>query len=214
MYPYSLLTSKINISKILPNTLGTPFFFDYTDPIFSELPIRDTVFMQEWTMRVLEKSGKRWGIAGYLEDRSLRLRGTHLIDEWRVYHLGVDIIAPADTPIFSPLDGEVTESTIEPGKANYGGYVVVRYAIEDEDIYILYGHLDPNSLVPAWPIVSGQEIGKIGSSRVNGDWTTHLHMQAITKAGIDTWKSKWYCSHEDLPTIRNYCPDPSFLIRY
>ena len=51
------------------------------------------------------------------------------MDEGRVYHLGIDIIAPADTPILSPLDGEVIESTIEPGKANYGGYVIVRYIV-------------------------------------------------------------------------------------
>jgi hypothetical protein len=81
MYPYFLLEKNIEIHPILPDDFGDPYFFDYTDPIFSELPIRDTKFMQKWTMKVLEKSGKKWGIAGYLEDRSRRLQGTPLIDE-------------------------------------------------------------------------------------------------------------------------------------
>lgn len=214
MYPYFLLKSTVELHSFIAHGMWSPHIFDYTDPIFAELPIRDAVYMQQWTMSTLEQSGKKWWIAWYLEDRSLRLRGTHLIDEGRVYHLGVDIIAPADTSIFSPLDGTVVESTIEPWKANYGGYVIVRYSIWREDIYVLYGHLDPKSLAPIWDTFAGQSIGKIWSPEVNGDWTTHLHMQALTEAWLKDWKNKGYCSLADLPTIKNYCPDPSFLMRY
>lgn len=214
MYPYNLLLNSMKIQSILPKEIWSPFIFDYTDPIFGELPIRDTQYMQQWTMDVLEKSGKKWWIAWYLEDRSLRLRGTHLIGEGRVYHLGIDIIAPTNTSILSPLDGEVIESTIEPWKANYGGYTIIRYIIWNENLYVLYGHLDPTSLAPVWDIQIGAPVWNIWSPEVNGDWTTHLHMQALTEAWLKGWKDKWYCALKDLPTIRNYCPDPSFLIRY
>ncbi len=213
-YPLTTLNTQIELSNIIDINMWSPLFFDYTDPIFAELPIRDTQYMQRWTMGVLEKSGKKWWIAWYLEDRSLRLRWTHLIDEGRIYHLGIDIIAPANTPILSPLDGEVIESTIEPWKANYGGYTIIRYTVWDENLYVLYGHLDPTSLAPVWGIKMGRAVWNIWSPEVNGDWTTHLHMQALTEAWLKDWKSKWYCSLADIPTIRNYCPDPSFLLRY
>jgi murein DD-endopeptidase MepM/ murein hydrolase activator NlpD len=207
-------SSDLYIHPLVSISFQDPFFFDYTDPLFSQLPVRDTLFMQKWTEDTLKKNGKKWWIAWYLEDRSRRLQGTHLIDQWRIYHLGVDIIAPADTPILSPLDGEVIESSVEIGKASYGGYVVIRYPILWENFCVLYGHLDPNALHSVWPISIGSELGKIGSSNVNGDWTTHLHMQAFTGKDIDIWKSKGYCTLSDIPTIQEYCPDPSFLIRY
>lgn len=191
-----------------------PHFFDYTDNIFKELPVRDTKYMQQWTMNVLKETGKEWWIAGYLEDRSLRLRGTHLIDDWRIYHLGVDIIVPAETRVFSPLNGEIIERSVELWKAGYWGYLIVKHSIWGEIFYILYGHLSPESLSSTWTIRGGQEIGKIWSPEVNGDWTTHLHMQVLTEIWLKEWKSKGYCSVDDLPIIRNYCPDPSFLIRY
>lgn len=213
-YPVSVLKQTSQIIPILPSSMWSPLIFDYTDPIFSELPIRDTVFMQEWTMKTLEEAGKKWWIAGYLEDRSRRLRGTHLIEEWRVYHLGIDIIAPANTSILSPIDGQVIESTIESWKASYGWYVITQYTIAWENIYVLYGHLDPSTLTPIGTIEAGQKVGNIWAPEVNGGWTTHLHMQALTEEWLKTWKNKWYCSLADLPTIRNYCPDPGFLIRY
>lgn len=199
---------------MLPEWFWSPFLFNYTDPIFSELPIRDTRYMQEWTETLLENNGKKWGIAGYLEDRSLRLRGTHLINEGRVYHLGVDIIASADTPIYCPLDGEVIESAVEWWKASYGGYLLVKYPLIGEDFHVLYGHLDPNTLHSLWSIIRGESLGNIGSPEVNGDWTTHLHLQAFTGKDIDIWKLKGYCTLLDTQTIHQYCPDPSFLIRY
>lgn len=205
---------RLYIHPLFSTSFQDPFFFYYTDPIFAELPVRDTLFMQKWTENMLKKNGKKWGIAWYLEDRSMRLRGTHLIDEGRVYHLGVDIIAPADTPIYCPLDGEVIESAVEWWRASYGGYLLVRYPAIAEHFSVLYGHLDPHTLHPVWPISSGDELWKIGSPEVNGDWTTHLHMQAFTGKDINIWKSKGYCALSDIPTIHQYCPDPSFLIRY
>lgn len=206
----------MNFTHLHPITflLGKPYLFNYTDPIFAELPIRDTVFMQAWNEEILRKNNAKWGIAGYLEDRSLRLRGTKLIDEWRIYHLGIDIIAPTNTLIYSPLEGEVIESTVELWKANYWGYVIISYPSLWDGFCILYGHLDPDSLHSLGTIWKWDSVGSIWSPAVNGEWTTHLHMQAFTGKDIEKWKSKWYCSIEDLPTIRDYCPDPSFLIRY
>lgn len=214
MYPYFLLQKNIEIYPILPDDFGNPYFFNYTDPIFAELPIRDISFMQAWNNQALAESGKKWWIAWYLEDRSHRLRWTHLIDEWRVYHLGIDIIAPAGTNIYSPLDGTVVESTIEPGKASYGWYVLIEYIVNWSSFFLLFGHLDPETLHPIGSIRSWESIGNIWSGEVNGGWTSHLHIQAFTWKDFDIWKMKWYCTLEDIPKMWWICPDPSFLIRY
>ncbi len=214
-----------NVSGQIENTLctnfapliqemGEPYFFDYTDPIFWELPIRDIAFMQNWNETTLRDNNAQWGIAWYLEDRSLRLHWTHLLKQWRIYHLGIDVIAQAWTNIFSPLAWEVIESAVELWNAGYGGYVIIRYMIENSGFYVLYGHLDPSSLHDVWPINSGEALWEIGSPDVNGWWTTHLHMQAFTWVDFEEWKMKGYCSMEDMKKIRNICPDPSFLLRY
>ncbi len=206
--------------KIHPNLtpliqeMGEPYFFDYTDPIFWELPIRDITFMQSWNEKILNDNSRKWGIAWYLEDRTLRLRWTHLLEAWRVFHLGIDIIAPAWTNIFSPLTWEVIESAIELWNAGYGGYVIVRYTIEDYIFYTLYWHLNPDSLHNLWLIDSGEIIWEIGSPNVNGWWTTHLHMQNFTWIDFEKWKMKGYCSLEDLKIINTISPDPSFLLCY
>jgi hypothetical protein len=43
--------------------MGEPHLFDYTDPIFSELPIRDIAFMQNWNEQTLRDNNREWGIA-------------------------------------------------------------------------------------------------------------------------------------------------------
>lgn len=213
-YPFNILFSETIPASIVSSKLGDPLIFDYTDTIFWELPVRDMVFMQKWTQDFLEKNEKKWGIAGFLEDRSLRLRWTPMVDEWRIFHLWIDIIAPENTEIFSPFAGEIIESTVEPWKASYWGYVVVRYDINWCIFYVLFGHLDPKSLPALWAVVQWGEVGKIWSPEVNGGWTTHTHMQVLTEEGFKEYKNKGYCRSSDIGTIENYCPNPCFLLRY
>ena len=77
-------------------------------------------------------------------------------DQKRFYHLGLDVTAPAQTPIHAPLDGIVFQSGHEEGEGNYGGFVVLQHERKDDaPLYSFYGHLDKNSQ----PIV-GQKIQK------------------------------------------------------
>jgi hypothetical protein len=170
--------------------------------------------MQTWNNQVLIKNNKKWWIAWYLEDRSYRLKWTHLINEWRVYHLGIDIIAPAGTTISNPLYGTVVESTVESGKAGYGGYVIIKYTHHWLSFFVLFGHLDPMTLHSVGSIKAWENIGNIWSDKVNGGWTSHLHMQTFTGKDLNIWKMKGYCTLEDIPKMWWICPDPSFLIRY
>lgn len=65
-------------------------------------------------MKLLEQSGKTWGIGGYLDDRSPKLKGTHIFEQGRIFHLGIDLMTRGVADIYNPLDGEVYESGYEP----------------------------------------------------------------------------------------------------
>lgn len=54
---------RLYIHPLFSTSFQDPLFFNYTDPIFAELPVRDTLFMQKWTEDILNKNGKKWGIA-------------------------------------------------------------------------------------------------------------------------------------------------------
>lgn len=213
-YPFNLLVSDLEIHPIIDTHLWLPFLFDYTDQIFWTLPIRDTAYMQKWNEEILRLNKKQWWIAWYLEDRSLRLAWTHLVSSGRTYHIWIDIIAAAGVELHSPLDGEIIESSYEEGKANYGWYIVVAYTLMESTFYVLFWHLDPKTSRRVGSVKKGEVFGTIWSAEVNGDWTTHTHMQVFTGKEFETWKSKGYCTLEDMKTIQQICPDPSFLLRY
>ena len=90
----------------------------------------------------LKNSGKKWGIGKYLEERENILRGSiNIINEKRIYHLGLDIIVPYNSVVFCPLDGYVYKLGKETQKGNYGGYLVLKHQVNNQAFYSLYGHL-------------------------------------------------------------------------
>jgi 4-aminobutyrate aminotransferase-like enzyme/Ser/Thr protein kinase RdoA (MazF antagonist) len=129
--------------------------------------------------------------------------------ETRTIHVGLDLFAPAGTPVHAPLDGVVHLVTVNDGPLDYGGVVILRHEARDRgtgaqapstrhdlashqspgtrhqapEFFTLYGHLSPSSLeglrVGA-PVAAGQRIATLGAPGENGGWTPHLHLQVIT----------------------------------
>ncbi len=100
-------------------------------------------------------------------------------------HAGIDVHAPAGTPVYTNRIGKQVE---RDRSASYGHYSVIRYTVNGTEYYALYGHLSETydqglaELVP-----DGTQIGKIGADASNGDGArtdTHVHIQVATsKAG-------------------------------
>lgn len=176
-------------------------FHDFNDAIFNEL----------------KHSGKKWGVGKYLEERKNILRGSiNIINEKRIYHLGLDIIVPYNSVVFCPLDGYVHKLGKETQKGNYGGYLVLKHQVNNQTFYSLYGHLKtPHKVQLGQELVAGQELGKIGKESDSGGWFCHLHLQIITQKAMNEGYSEWgYISKKLLPKVGEYFPNPDFLFKY
>jgi len=90
------------------------------------------------------------------------------------FHRGVDIAAPAGSPVRAALDGKVTIVAEDPV---LGLYVMVRHQIGYSTVY---GHLQQALVRPGAAVTRGQRIGLVGSSgKATGP---HLHFE-VRKSG-------------------------------
>lgn len=122
---------------------------------------------------------KGWGIGRYNEKRT-NMYDTPLFEGRRNIHMGIDIWASAGEPVFSFWEGVVVYKQENDNDGDYGPTIVIKYNLDGEDLFALYGHLSRESLemVEAGERISkGQQIATIGSKKVNGGWEPHLHFQ-------------------------------------
>ena len=154
---------------------------------------------------------------GYDEDRAIYSGEAFTAgDEPRTIHLGLDIAAPAGTPVFAPLAGVVHSFQDNAAPFDYGPTIILEHNVASGvTFHTLYGHLSRESLegLRAGRIFSaGQEIATLGTAEVNGNWPPHLHFQVV----LDIAERKG-----DFPGVfrksqRDYwkrvCPDPRSLL--
>ena len=198
---------------------GEPYVFDFSSKNPKTLNYNLDNFQEfnEDIFNELKNSGMNWGIGKYLEERSNILRGSaNIINEKRIYHLGLDIIVPFNSVVFCPLDGYVQKLGKETQKGNYGGYLVLKHKIKNQTFYSLYGHLKtPHKVQLGQEIVSGQELAVIGKESDSGGWFCHLHLQIITQKAMNEGYSEWgYISKKLLPKVEEYSPDPNFIFKW
>lgn len=217
------LTSVLKENDIYPLfgdlLKGQPYVFDFSskNPKTIEYNLNNFQDFNDAIFNELKNSGMKWGVGEYLEERRNILRGSiNIINEKRIYHLGLDIIVPYNSVVFCPLDGYVHKLGKETQKGNYGGYLVIKHEIKDQTFYSLYGHLKtPHKVQLGQELVAGQELGKIGKESDSGGWFCHLHLQIITQKAMNEGYSEWgYISKKLLPEVGEYFPNPDFLFKY
>lgn len=152
-----------------------------------------------------------------------------LTDETRTVHLGIDLFAEVGTPVRAPLAGRVVAVADNAAAQDYGPVVVLEHEVGLEKtegrrqkavngvvkFYTLYGHLTRESLKKlkvGQKIKNGQKFAEIGSAKVNGDWTPHLHFQVMTDdldlgtdfpgVALPSQRSLW----------TSLCPDPNLIL--
>jgi len=92
------------------------------------------------------------------------------------WHNGFDVFGPLGTPVNACVGGQVVFS----GKSNggYGGLVIIKTFIEEEEHYMFFGHLDPKTTVKRGDIVKSDTIiGHIGD-HFQGP---HVHVELLSK---------------------------------
>lgn len=101
-------------------------------------------------------------------------------EEHRDIHIGIDIGAPAATPVFSFYAGSVFCAVVNSSSGDYGGTIITKHIIAGINLWALYGHLSHDSVQQALDLQNfeaGQVLGWLGQPEENGGWPPHLHFQ-------------------------------------
>jgi murein DD-endopeptidase MepM/ murein hydrolase activator NlpD len=159
-----------------------------------------------------EKLGAKYGVGGYLEHRIIYEAHENFAtnaDDFRNIHLGIDLWAPAGTPVFAPLAGIVHSYQVNRGSGNYGPTIILYHPAEN--IYSLYGHLgmeDMAEIDEGMTFDAGELLCHLGNSDENGGWPPHLHFQLIRDMQGFHGDYPGVCSKRDVAFYAENCPDP------
>ena len=137
--------------------------------------------------------------------------------ERRCVHLGVDVFAPAGTPVHAPLEGRVLHVTYNADPLDYGHTLILRHDGGPAPFFTLYGHLGaslPGLLAVGDPVKAGQVIGHLGDWHENGGWAAHVHFQVMTNMLAQTGGNFFGVGHQSLWDVwQAICPDPNLILR-
>lgn len=192
-------------------TLALPSNGEHPDmPAFSD-PAFDAWFAQK---------SAPYGIGLYGEDRAV-YRSAHFADaasnERRTRHLGIDIFAPAGTPVFAPLSGIARHVTYQSDPLDYGHALIIEHTTGTTPFFTLYGHLGPSLptlLTPGDHIAKGQLVAHLGDWPHNGGWAPHIHFQIMTSMLDQTDGNFFGVGHSSLWDVwQAICPDPNLILR-
>ena len=119
----------------------------------------------------------RWPILSFTKGRGLWDSG---------YHQGVDLLAPAGTPIYAAAAGVV--KTSQESFGGYGVAVTIEHVIGGQRVSTLYGHMTYGSrqVVSGQTVEAGQLIGLVGSTGSSS--ANHLHFEVhVNGSVVDPW---------------------------
>lgn len=96
-------------------------------------------------------------------------------------HYGIDVTAPAGSPVYAAFAGTVT--LVDPEHPVYGETIYIRHA---DDTVTIYGRVTDSLVVAGDQVTKGEEIAKLAASD-EGD--SHLH--------FEVWQEKQPVNPED-----------------
>ena len=168
-----------------------------------------------------QAEGRRlYGLGSYFEKRTVYATPQFAdvaSPEWRTMHLGIDVFAPAGTPVHAPLAGRVLHLTYNADLLDYGHTLILEHSTGDVPFYTLYGHLGaslPTLLAKGDTVAPGQVIAHLGDWHENGGWAAHIHFQVMTDMLDQNSGNFFGVGHESLSDVwREICLDPNLILR-
>lgn len=162
---------------------------------------------QSFNDQLIERTGARYLVSSYAEDRIAMLRGSSIADEGRTLHLGIDIFSKDLEPAMAPCDGTIVRVGHEPEDHSFGYFLFIKP--DDTSLpYIFMGHLG-KTLPSLGHVKAGQSIARLGDFETgeNGGWSRHLHLQLFQSLPKETDPLVGYASAGDTLAFTKY-PDP------
>ena len=162
-------------------------------------------------------AGEIWA-GGYLEERGIYESPIFKTsdEEPRTLHLGVDLFAPAGTPVRAPLDGQVHSFQVNDSDLDYGPTILLQHGTDGGlTFWTLYGHLSKASLTGLKEgdfISRGDAIAELGDSSVNGGWAPHLHFQIMLDLQGRSGDFPGVCKVSEREMWTEICPSPYALL--
>ena len=83
---------------------------------------------------VLMKNNAQMSYGGYNEERAIYRRSEIFNDnqsDERNIHIGLDLWAPANTPVYVALDGEIHSYAYNQGEGHYGPTIIVKHKCDN-----------------------------------------------------------------------------------
>lgn len=164
--------------------------------------------------------GVPYGLGSYGEKRSVYATdqfADSASPERRTFHLGIDVFAPAMTPVHAPLPGKVAFVTYNADPLDYGHTLILEHDADGTPFHTLYGHLAgtlPGLLRVGDTVTPGQRIAHLGDWHENGGWAAHIHFQIMADMLDQRGGNFFGVGHESLWDVwQSICPDPNLILR-
>ena len=164
--------------------------------------------------------GVPYGLGSYGEKRSVYATdqfADSASPERRTFHLGIDVFAPAMTPVHAPLPGKVAFVTYNADPLDYGHTLILEHDADGTPFHTLYGHLAgtlPGLLRVGDTVAPGQLIAHLGDWHENGGWAAHIHFQIMADMLDQRGGNFFGVGHESLWDVwQAICPDPNLILR-
>ena len=132
----------------------------------------------------------------------------------RNIHVGIDLGAPAGTPVHAFMAGEIFALGNNDKDGDYGPTLVTRHEIEGEEIWALLGHLSLASLegkTVGQAVARGEVLGWVGQEGENGGWPTHVHFQLSRVEPVGADLPGVVTAEEREQALRDW-PDPRCVL--
>ena len=161
---------------------------------------------------------KTIGIGHYNEVRPIYRQDMFALDhhERRTVHLGVDLFAPADSPVYAPLAGSIHSIRDHAAEQDFGPTLILRHQpTADLCFFTLYGHLSPAVLdrwQPGQAVAAGDLLAHIGDYPRNGNWIPQLHFQIIVDL-LEEENFPGVCAPKLRELYTSLSPDPNLILQ-
>jgi 4-aminobutyrate aminotransferase-like enzyme len=180
-------------------------------------PLENGLKLKTSLKDTLDLSGVKFGVSRYAEVRLRSVGAAEQIPDDRTnLHLGVDLYADADSPIYSPCEGVVFAYSPVIIGGNRQSAVILRHSTPYEgQFYTLFrGHFDgDDTILEVGRILEkGERFGVFRLPPDDDQHVPYLHFQVITDLLDLGFQFPGYCAYDQVEIWKHFSLDPNLIL--